>query len=268
MLELMVSRHCSCLQVQGDDSALTIKDLFTEINYNNFPDKVNEPTLFRLNQFLKGAKLPLAEGVTVRELVRSMMKISVPDVCQCWRMFDSLCMADTGHLSEEQRRTKRVLELQRVVVNCSQGVFGIMEEAYKERAAMGNGGKAGTLRKRSKQARKVRLLHMYYPFSLSSTISQEGLLAGPVRGRSAFDVQSLALVDCTTVSDVRSLLKETLRVECSLCSCQVCAWLRHRGMAAKVVDACALNEVVGVDLLEGTSWRELAEDLVTCCPCT
>jgi len=137
---------------------LTIQNLFTEVNYNDFPDQVNEPTLARLNLFLKGAKLPPAEGVTVRELVRRMLKISVPDVCQCWRMFDSLCMDDSSHLSEEQRRTKRVLELQRVVVNCSRGVFGIMQEAYKERAAMGKAGKAGTLRKRGKQSSKVGYL--------------------------------------------------------------------------------------------------------------
>ena len=72
---------------------MTIQNLFTEVNYNDFPDQVNEPTLARLNLFLKGVKLPPAEGVTVRELVRRMLKISVPDVCQCWRMFDSLCMA-------------------------------------------------------------------------------------------------------------------------------------------------------------------------------
>ena len=122
--------------MQGEDSALTIQNLFTELNYNNFPDQVNEPTFARLNKFLRGANLPLAEGVTVRELVQRMLKINVPDVCQCWRMFDSLCMADSAHLSQEQRRTKRVLELQRVVVYCSKGVFGIMQEAYKERAAM------------------------------------------------------------------------------------------------------------------------------------
>ena len=124
------------LKVQGDGSSLTIQDLFTEVDYNDFPDQVNKPTLARLNLFLKDAKLPLAEGVTVRELVRRMLKINVPDVCQCWQMFDSLCMADSAHLSDEQRRTKRVLELQRVVVYCSRGVFGIMQEAYKERAAM------------------------------------------------------------------------------------------------------------------------------------
>jgi len=144
--------------VQGEDSALTIQNLFTEVNYNDFPDQVNEPTLARLNLFLKDAKLPLAEGLTVRELVRRMLKINVPEVCQCWRMFDSLCMADAAHLSEEQRRTKRVLELQRVVVYCSKGVFGIMQEAYKECAAMGKAGKAGTLRKRGKQASKVGYL--------------------------------------------------------------------------------------------------------------
>jgi hypothetical protein len=63
---------------------------------------------------------------------------------------------DTSHLSEEQRRTKRVLELQRVVVSCSQGVFRIMQEAYLERKAQGKAGKAGTLRKRGKKASKAR----------------------------------------------------------------------------------------------------------------
>jgi len=65
-----------------------------------------------------------------------MLKVNVPDVCQCWRMFDSLCIVDSAHLSDEQRRTKRVLELQRVVAYCSKGVFGIMQEAYREWEAL------------------------------------------------------------------------------------------------------------------------------------
>jgi hypothetical protein len=131
---------------------LTIQDLFKELDYAHFPDRVNEPTLARLNQFLTSVKLPEVEGVTVRKLVEDMLKMRVPDECQCWLVFSSLCVMDASHLSEEQRRTKRVLELQRVVVNCSRGVFGIMQQAYKEREAQGE---AGNLRKRGKQASKV-----------------------------------------------------------------------------------------------------------------
>jgi len=185
---------------------LTIQNLFTEVDYNDFPDQVNEPTLARLNLFLKGAKLPSAERVTVRELVRRMLKINVPDVCQCWRMFDSLCMADASHLSAEQRRTKRVLELQRVVVYCSKGVFGIMQEAYKERAAMGKAGKTGTLRKCGKQASKVGyvcILCYTWTSLIDNAVMQDGpLAAGPVGAGAASDTQSLALADCTTVSEV------------------------------------------------------------------
>ena len=120
------------LQVQGEDKSMVIKDLFKEIDYNDFPDQVNEPTLARLNEFLEGASRPPAKRLTVRTLVQRMLKISVPPTCQCWQMFNSQCMANVDHLSDEQRRTKRVLELQRVVVNCSRGVFGIMQEAYQE----------------------------------------------------------------------------------------------------------------------------------------
>jgi hypothetical protein len=137
---------------------LTIQDLFVELDYAKFPDQVNEPTLARLNQFLKSVKLPEVESVTVRKLVENMLKMRVPDECQCWQVFSSLCVLEASHLSEEQRRTKRVLELQRVVVSCSRGVFGIMQEAYKERKAAGKAGKTGTLRKRGKQASKVGAL--------------------------------------------------------------------------------------------------------------
>ena len=115
---------------------MVIQDLFKEIDYNDFPDQVNEPTLARLSQFLKGAGRPQAERVTVRALVQRMLKINVPPACQCWQMFNSQCMANVNHLSDEQRRTKRVLELQRVVVNCSRGVFVIMQEAYQEWEAL------------------------------------------------------------------------------------------------------------------------------------
>ena len=43
---------------------------------------------------------------------------------------------------------------------------------------------------------------------------------------------------------------------------QVCAWLCHHGMAEKVADACALNQVVGADLLRIKTWQDMAADLV------
>jgi hypothetical protein len=146
-----------CSQVHGEGSSLAIHDLFEELNYNDFPDQVNEPTLTRLNQFLKSVKLPEVEGVTVRKLVENMLKMRVPDECQCWRVFNSLCVLDASHLSEEERRTKRVLELQRVVVSCSRGVFGIMQESYKEFKVQSKAGRAKTLGKRGKQVRMVRV---------------------------------------------------------------------------------------------------------------
>ena len=124
--------HCFCLQVQGEGSTLTIQNLYNELNHDDFPDQVNEPTLARLNLFLKGAKLPLVHPMTVRALVRHMLKMGVPDVCLCWRVFENQCMANNAHLSEEERSTKRVLELQRVVANCSEGVFRTVQEAYGE----------------------------------------------------------------------------------------------------------------------------------------
>jgi hypothetical protein len=120
-------------QVQGEGGSLTIQDLFQELNMTDFPDQVNEPTLARLNQFLKSVKLPEVEGMTVRKLVENMLRMRVPDECQCWQVFSSMDAMDASHLSEEQRRTKQVLELQRVVVICCRGVFGIMQDAYKER---------------------------------------------------------------------------------------------------------------------------------------
>jgi hypothetical protein len=97
------------------------------------------------------------EAVTVRELVDQMMKMNVPDACQCWKVFDMECMANVSHLSEEQRRTKRVLELQRVVVSCSRPIFGIMQEADKERKAQGKIGNTGKLSKHGEHANKVRV---------------------------------------------------------------------------------------------------------------
>jgi hypothetical protein len=88
--------------------------------------------LARLNEFLTGVGRPGVKAVTVRGLVDQMMKMNVPDACQCWKVFDMECMANVSHLSDEQRRTKRVLELQRVVVSCSRPIFGIMQEAYQE----------------------------------------------------------------------------------------------------------------------------------------
>ena len=115
--------------------SLSIRSLFAELDYNDFPNQVNEPTLARLNQFLNGVGRHEAEGVTVRALVQRMMKISVPRSCQCQPVFSQLCLAGT-HLSAEQRRTRQVLEFQRVVVNCSAGVFSIMQEAYQEWTAI------------------------------------------------------------------------------------------------------------------------------------
>jgi hypothetical protein len=118
--------------VEDEDGVMFINNLFDELNLLDFPDQVNQPTLARLNQFLKGVGRPEVEGMTVRGLVERMMKMTVPEACQCWKVFDRQCMANVLHLSDEQRRIKRVLELQRVVVSCSRGVFGIMQEAYKE----------------------------------------------------------------------------------------------------------------------------------------
>jgi hypothetical protein len=115
-----------------DNDGMVIQDLFQEMDLTDFPDQVNQPTLARLNRFLKGVGRPEVEAVTVRGLVDRMMKMNVPDACQCWKVFDKQCKANVSHLSEEQRRTKRVLELQRVVVSCSRPVFGIMQEAFQE----------------------------------------------------------------------------------------------------------------------------------------
>jgi hypothetical protein len=117
---------------QVGDSSLTVQNLFEELNHKDFPDQVNEPTLACLNQFLKSIKLPEVEGVTVRKLVLSMLKMRVPDECQFWRVFSSLPELDTMLFSKAQRRGKRVLELQRAVVRLSWGVFGVVQEAYKE----------------------------------------------------------------------------------------------------------------------------------------
>jgi len=119
-------------QVLGEDQVLSIQDLFSELKFTDFPDQINVPTLVRLNQFLMDAKLPEVQGMTVRAIVQRMLKINVPPGCQCWQVYNSQCMANVDHLSAEQRRIKRVLELQRVVVNCSRPVFGIMQEAYQE----------------------------------------------------------------------------------------------------------------------------------------
>jgi acetyl/propionyl-CoA carboxylase alpha subunit len=106
--------------------------LLKEFKLTDFPDRVNQPTLHRLNEFLKGVGRPETKAVTVRGLVDRMMKMNIPDGCQCWKVFDRECMANVSHLSDEQRRTKRVLELQRVVVSCSRPIFNTIQEAYQE----------------------------------------------------------------------------------------------------------------------------------------
>jgi hypothetical protein len=118
--------------VEDKDGAMTISNLFDELKLTDFPDQVNQPTLDRLNEFLTGVGRPEVGAVTVRGLVDRMMKMNVPDGCQCWKVFDKQCKANVSHLSDEQRRTKRVLELQRVVVACSRGVFDTIKEAYRE----------------------------------------------------------------------------------------------------------------------------------------
>jgi hypothetical protein len=126
--------------VKDKDGIMAINSLFDELKLTDFPDQVNQPTLDRLNEFLKGIDRPAVEAVTVRGLVVRMMKMNVPDGCQCWKVFDKLCMANVSHLSEEQRRTKRVLELQRVVVSCSRPIFSTMLVAYQEWGGAGQGG--------------------------------------------------------------------------------------------------------------------------------
>jgi hypothetical protein len=111
---------------------MAIYNLFDELKLTDFPDQVNQPTLDRLNEFLTGVGRPGVKAVTVRGLVDRMMKMNVPDGCQCWKVFDKQCMANVSHLSDEQRRTKQVLELQRVVVSCSGPIFSTVRVAYQE----------------------------------------------------------------------------------------------------------------------------------------
>jgi hypothetical protein len=117
--------------VNDKDGVTSINNLFDELELTNFPDQVNQPTLARLNKFLKAVGRSEAEAATVRELVNWMLKMHVPHACQCWRVFDAQCMANVSHLSDEQRRTKQALELQRVVVSCTRPVFGVMQETFQ-----------------------------------------------------------------------------------------------------------------------------------------
>jgi hypothetical protein len=113
------------------------QDLFAEVNFGHFPPDVNEPTLACLNQCLQSINLPEMERLTVRELVRRMLNIFVPPECQCWNVVSSMSMADVSHLSDEQRRDKRLLELQWVIASCSRGVFASVQEAWKKYKAQG-----------------------------------------------------------------------------------------------------------------------------------
>lgn len=124
----------STRQVHVGDGYITVGDLFEELDYNAFPDEINTPTWTRLNQFLESISLPPVQAVSVRTIVSRMFKIKVDDGCQCWQVFRRQCTgASIVHLSDEQRRIQRVLELQRVVVSCSKGVFEVLQEAYADR---------------------------------------------------------------------------------------------------------------------------------------
>jgi hypothetical protein len=112
-------------QVYEDSGGkLHIRDLFAEFNPNTLPDKINQPTLARLNQFLNddlGLAIRAPE-ISVRAIFRELGVFNTRGTL-CWDILNDLQSRATSLIQPAAAPT----ELQRVASLCGEYIFTIVE---------------------------------------------------------------------------------------------------------------------------------------------